>query len=306
MNQYHDRRAFLGLTVGLLGTGLLSHAMPAKKQKMQLAFSSIGCPDWPLDRIVKFARDKGYQGIELRGLLRELDLPRSSDFNGPDKIRAARKMVEDNGLKFVCLGASAPLHHPEGAKREQSIDEGKRFIDLAEALGCPYVRVFPNNLPKDQDKAVTLQLIRQGLQTLGDHAAKTKVAVLMETHGDLIQTADIAEVMQGVERPNVGLVWDFTNMWSITKEAPISVYPKLAPYIRHVHVKDYKMQDGKMRYTLLGQGMAPAFQALDLLQRAGYKGFYSFEWEKLWHPELEEPDTALEHYVQMMRSFENR
>jgi sugar phosphate isomerase/epimerase len=171
------------------------------------------------------------------------------------------------------LGASAPLHHPEGPKREQSIDEGKRFIDLAEALGCPYVRVFPNNLPKDQDKAVTLQLIRQGLQTLGDHAAKTKVAVLMETHGDLIQTADIAEVMQG---------------------------------IRHVHVKDYKMQDGKMRYTLLGQGMAPAFQALDLLQRAGYKGFYSFEWEKLWHPELEEPDTALEHYVQMMRSFENR
>ena len=306
MNQYHDRRAFLGLTVGLLGTGLLSHAMPAKKQKMQLAFSSIGCPDWPLDRIVKFARDKGYQGIELRGLLRELDLPRSSDFNGPDKIRAARKMVEDNGLKFVCLGASAPLHHPEGAKREQSIDEGKRFIDLAEALGCPYVRVFPNNLPKEQEKGMTLQLIRQGLQTLGDHASKTKVAVLMETHGDLIQTADIVEVMQGVERPNVGLVWDFTNMWSVTKEAPISVYPKLAPYIRHVHVKDYKMQDGKMRYTLLGQGMAPAFQALDLLQRAGYKGFYSFEWEKLWHPELEEPDTALEHYVQMMRSFENR
>jgi sugar phosphate isomerase/epimerase len=306
MNQNQDRRAFLGLTVGLLGTGFLSHAMPAKKQKMQLAFSSIGCPDWPLDRIVKFARDKGYQGIELRGLLRELDLPRSSDFNGPDKIRAARKLVEDNGLKFVCLGASAPLHHPEGAKREQSLDEGKRFIDLAEALGCPYVRVFPNNLPKDQDKAVTLQLIRQGLQTLGDHAAKTKVGVLMETHGDLIQTADIVEVMQGLERPNVGLVWDFTNMWSITKEAPISVYPKLAPYIRHVHVKDYKMQDGKMRYTLLGQGMAPAFQALDLLQRAGYKGFYSFEWEKLWHPELEEPDTALEHYVQMMRSFENR
>jgi len=306
MKLNQDRRAFLGLTVGLLGTGLLSYAIPAKKQKMQLAFSSIGCPDWPLEKIVKFAREKGYQGIELRGLLRELDLPKSSDFNGPEKIRAARKLVEDNGLKWVCLGASAPLHHPEGAKRDQSLDEGKRFIDLAEALGCPYVRVFPNNLPKDQEKAATLQLIRQGLQTLGDHAAKTKVSVLMETHGDLIQTADIAEIMQGVERPNVGLVWDFTNMWSITKEAPITVYPKLAPYIRHVHVKDFKMQDGKMRYTLLGQGMAPAFQALDLLQRAGYKGFYSFEWEKLWHPELEEPDTALEHYVQMMRSFENR
>jgi sugar phosphate isomerase/epimerase len=306
MNQNQDRRVFLGLTAGLLGAGMLSHALPRKKQKMQLAFSSIGCPDWPLDKMVKFAREKGYQGLELRGLLRELDLPKSSDLNSPEKIRVARKLVEDNGLKFVCLGASAPLHHPEGAKRDQSIDEGKRFIDLAEALGCAYVRVFPNNLPKDQDKTQTIQLIRKGLQTLGDHAAQTKVSVLMETHGDLIQTADIAEVMQGVERPNVGLVWDFTNMWSITKEAPITVYPKLAAHIKHVHVKDFKMQDSKMKYTLLGQGIAPAFQALDLLQKAGYKGFYSFEWEKLWHPELDEPESALEHYVLMMRSFENR
>jgi hypothetical protein len=129
MNQNQDRRAFLGLTAGLLGAGMLSHALPRKKQKMQLAFSSIGCPDWPLDKMVKFAREKGYQGLELRGLLRELDLPKSSDFNSPEKIRVARKLVEDNGLKFVCLGASAPLHHPEGTKRDQSIDEGKRFID---------------------------------------------------------------------------------------------------------------------------------------------------------------------------------
>ena len=28
-------------------------------------------------------------------------------------------------------------------------------------------------------------------------------------------------------------------------------------------------------------------------QMDGYKGYYSFEWEKLWHPEIAEPGNSL-------------
>jgi hypothetical protein len=37
------------------------------------------------------------------------------------------------------------------------------------------------------------------------------------------------------------------------------------------------------------------------LRNDGYQGYYSFEWEKLWHPELEEPEVALPAYVSAMR-----
>ena len=40
----------------------------------------------------------------------------------------------------------------DGADRDKSIDEARRFIDLANEINCPYIRVFPNNLPKDVDK----------------------------------------------------------------------------------------------------------------------------------------------------------
>ncbi len=135
---------------------------------------------------------------------------------------------------------------------------------------------------------------------LGDYAKGSDVSVLMETHGDLVKSDDIVHVMQSAAGDHTGLVWDVTNMWSVTKEPPAQVYPKLKKYIRHAHIKDLKMIDGKEHYTLLGQGEVPIFAAIDLLIKGGYKGYYSFEWEKLWHPEIEEPEIALADYPETM------
>jgi predicted xylose isomerase-like sugar epimerase len=51
----------------------------------------------------------------------------------------------------------------------------------------------------------------------------------------------------------------------------------------------------------MGQGEVPIFEAVDALSKSGYKGYYSFEWEKLWHPELEDPETALADYPLAMK-----
>jgi sugar phosphate isomerase/epimerase len=46
-------------------------------------------------------------------------------------------------------------------------------------------------------------------------------------------------------------------------------------------------------YVLFGEGEFPAAECLRLLQQAGYDGWYSYEWEKAWHPEIADPDVAL-------------
>jgi len=38
-----------------------------------------------------------------------------------------------------------------------------------------------------------------------------------------------------------------------------------------------------------------------LLAKNNYQGYYSFEWEKLWHPELPAPELALADYSQAMK-----
>jgi sugar phosphate isomerase/epimerase len=270
-----------------------------------LSFSTLGCPDWSFDKIIDFAKDNRYSGIEVRGILRQMDLTKVPEFSTDEAIAVSLKKMSARGLVFVDLGSSCALHFPKGEERTKNLDEGKRFIDLAQKLNCPFVRVFPNQLPKDRDRQESLNLIIAGLKELGEYASKSKVTVLLESHGELIYKKDLLFVMEGAGNPHVGLVWDVCNMWIITKESPEEVYALLKPYIRHTHIKDLKIENGKEEYVLLGTGIVPIFQAIDLLYKNHYPGYYSFEWEKLWHPEIIEPQIALADYpVAMRRHFE--
>ncbi len=273
----------------------------------KLAFSTLGCPDWSFDKIIDFAKANGYSGLEVRGILRQMDLTKVPEFSSPEAIAVSLRQMKDRGLSFVDLGSSCSLHFPKGAERTKNLDEGKRFIDLAMKLDCPYIRVFPNQLPKDRDRQESLNLITEGLRELGEYASKTNVTVLLESHGELIFKKDLLAVMEGAAHPHVGLVWDICNMWIVTKEPPEEVYAVLKPYIRHTHIKDLKMLNDKEDYVLLGTGIAPIFQAIDILYRNQYPGYYSFEWEKLWHPEIPDPQIALADYpVAMRKHFESR
>jgi sugar phosphate isomerase/epimerase len=298
---HSTRKEFLQTSAVLLATALTGTSFDIKKTKPLLAFSTLGCPDWTFQQIVDFAVQHEYKGIEVRGLQRQLDLTKSNEFSSTQNIEATLKLMKEKGLQFINLGSSATLHFPDGAEREKNLDEGRRFIDLAQKINCPYIRVFPNNFPKDQDRNVTMDLIVKGLLTLGDYAKGKNVSVLMETHGDLVKIENLEKIMQSATHPNVGLVWDVSNMWTITKEPPAQAYEKLQKYIHHTHIKDAKLVDGKLQYTLLGQGEVPIFEAISLLSKGGYKGYYSFEWEKLWHPEIAEPEVAFADYSKVMK-----
>jgi sugar phosphate isomerase/epimerase len=302
----YSRSVFLQNTGGLLALAMAGSAFDLKQHKPLLSFSTLGCPDWSFEKIVNFASANSYDGLEIRTIQRQLDLPACSEFSSPEKIATTRSFVKDKGLKIVNIGASSSLHHSDITERKKNIDEAKRFIDLAEQLKCPYIRVFPNDFPADQQRNATIDLIVKGLLELGDYAKGSDVSVLMESHGQVVKSDDLETILRAAEHTNVGLVWDIVNMWTVTKEPPGEVYQKLKKYIRHIHIKDVKMVKGKEQYTLLGKGEAPVFEGIDALNKGGYKGYYSFEWEKLWHPEIAEPETALADYPKKMLGHFNK
>jgi hypothetical protein len=42
---------------------------------------------------------------------------------------------------------------------------------------------------------------------------------------------------------------------------------------------------------------------VEVLAATGYTGCYTFEWEKVWHPELEEPEIAFADFAEFMRKL---
>ncbi len=272
------------------------------KEKYRLSFSTLGCPKWSFREIVAFAAQHHYQGIEIRGIQGEMDLTKCAAFS-KENIQDSLQLLEDHDLQIVGLGSSAKMHLKEETARKKNLDEAKRFIDLAARLKCRAVRVFPDKLPGEQSRKETMDLMSAGLTELGDFAKGTPVNVLLESHGDLVYADDIRLVLAQVNQKNVALIWDVFNMWVKTKEAPADVYAKLKPYIQHVHLKDGVLNDGKIKYVLFGKGEAPNQEALSLLAKSGYKGFYSFEWEKMWHPEIEEPEVAFPHFAKVVKDY---
>lgn len=299
-----DRRSFIrnsSLTMAgiFLSRPLSLNAGPAP----HFSFSTLGCPKWSFREIVDFAAEYGYNGIEIRGLQGELNLIQSPEFSSGERISSARKLAEDKQLKIICLGSSAQLHHADAAKRKSNLDEAKRYIDLAGKLDCPFVRVFPDTIPEGQDYDTTIGLITAGMKDLAEYAKGSGVSVLLESHGDITGTEVLLRIMRGSESPNSGMVWDICNMWSATRESPADVYGKLQKYIRHTHFRDIKYEGNKYRSVLFGMGEAPVEEAVKVLQKGNYDGYYSFEWEKLWEPGIEDPEIAFPQFITAIKKY---
>jgi len=93
MTPLQNRRSFIKNTTGLLAAGMSGFGFIENKKYPLLSFSTLGCPDWPIDKIIRFASDNYYKGIEIRGIQRELNLVKTSAFNSPAKIAETKKML---------------------------------------------------------------------------------------------------------------------------------------------------------------------------------------------------------------------
>jgi fatty-acyl-CoA synthase len=89
-------------------------------------------------------------------------------------------------------------------------------------------------------------------------------------------------------------------------ESADDVYAALGQRILLAQVKDARRDAGQAdgwQLTLLGEGEVPVRDMLGLLAAGGYQGWISVEWEKRWHPEIEEPEVALPQHLKLLSGW---
>jgi sugar phosphate isomerase/epimerase len=297
------RRDILTLATSLAAGARIGSSKPAGQ--LPIAVSTLGCPKWDWNSILRNTSQWGFAALELRGIQDQMDLPKCAEFSGT-RLKDTLRDLDAAGLVISDLGASAQMHEPDPAKRAKHIDEARRFIALAHELHAPYVRVFPNQFVPGEDKATTFARISDGLHELGEFARPAGVTVIVESHGEFRRAEDLIPILEGAKSKNVAFLWD-AHHTCVEGEKPADTFLQLGKYTRHTHLKDSVPITGKPKedrhYVLTGTGDIPVKETVRVLAKNGYKGYYCFEWEKRWHPEIEEPEVAFPHYAKTMRDY---
>ena len=269
---------------------------------MKLAFSTLGCPDRDLQQIVAGARKWGFEGIELRALRGSLELLSRAEF-AAEQIDETRAYLADERIEVCCVDTSCAFHSSDGNERSNQVKIALAHADLAAKLGASLIRVFPDRIQAGAEREETRDWIVTSLREVAERLPDG-VNVALETHGDFARTEYAAEIVTLANHPQVKLVWDVAN--SVAAGDSIQrAAQTVQPYLAHLHLRDAKPVSGSEHWlpVLAGRGRVSFADAVAAIRELEYDGFVSFEWEKYWHPEIEEPEIAMPDFINAIRKL---
>lgn len=266
---------------------------------MKVSFSTLGCPTWSWDDIVAMTKDLGFDGVEVRGIENEIYAPNCGPFL-PVNISNTNNMLKEKGLDISCLTSASYLFDKNNIDR--NMKEAIDYIALAEKIGCKNVRVLGDEQPYPGEN-IDVDFVGNNLIELADYAEGRNVDVLIETNGVFADSNTMLKLLKKVSKPNVGILWDVHHPYRYMNEKIEDTYNKLKPFIKHIHLKDSVMCDGKVNYKMMGHGDVPILDVLKLLKNDNYLEFISLEWVKRWNNKLEAPAIAFPHFINYVKKY---
>ena len=260
---------------------------------MKLSFSTLGCPAWDLNTICRRGREYGYDGVDFRGYLDTLDVTTLPAFT--TDAAATRKQLSDAGLEVSGVSSSITVCAPE--KWEGNLEEAKRTIAAAKALGAMNVRIYGGGDLTQHTREELGKIGCEGIEQILALDGAEDLHWLFETHDNWIKSADCRLLLDAIPNSAFGALWDMGHTPRVGGETPAETYAAIGPRIGYTHVKDavyepdhpQAMKDG-WRYVNPGTGQLPLTDAVNILRANGYDGWLMFEHEKRWHPNLPEPE----------------
>lgn len=274
---------------------------------MKPSFTTLGCPDWDLDSVIRNGSSFGYAAVDFRGLRDEIDVTKLVAFTS--NLAQTRRQLEDAGLA-VC-GISTSLKICDDTLAAENLEEAKRTIPIAAELGVPHLRVFGGGQPEGRSRADMADIGAQMMLRVLELDGADGFEWVLETHDEWIATADCRLLLDRVPSPAFGALWDIGHTARVGGEAPADSLDALGKRVYYIHVKDAvydtahprAMHDG-WRYVEPGTGELPLVEGLRLMKARDYDGYVMFEWEKRWHRDLPEPEEMFPKFIRWFRGLD--
>ncbi len=266
---------------------------------MKLAFSTLGCPDFSWVDICSMAKDLGFRGIEVRGLGSEISAVRAQPFTEAQLPETVKKLSELR-LEIPCLTSGCCLKFAENAEKNHA--EIVQYIMLASKLGTPYIRILADLEPHTTGE-VDDDVVLAALRRLVPVAEEKGVTLLLETNGVYADTARLCRLLDHAASDAVAALWDMHHPYRFAGEEPGKTVQNLGAYIKYVHIKDSVVEDGSIRYRMMGEGDLPVDDMMLALRSINYDGYISLEWVKRWADDLDDAGVVFPNFANYMSRY---
>jgi sugar phosphate isomerase/epimerase len=284
-----DRRTFLASGVALgaaASTSPLAAVEPIKRNglpkfKFSLAaysYRSLLSGKNASLTLSDFVRDCAKMGLEGA----ELTSYYFPDPTTESYLRTLKGECFRLGLDISGTAIRNDFGYPPGEDRSKWLAHTKTWIDRAEILGAPVIRIFAGHDKKGVSPEKSHSLMVEGMQECCDYAAEHGVFLALENHGGPTSTAaGLLALVRDVDSPWFGVNLDTGNFRS---EDPYADLAKAAPFALNVQVKVVIGGPG-------GKGSRPTDfgRIANILGEADYRGYVVLEYEEKGDPRQECP-----------------
>ncbi len=275
-----SRRSFLTMAAGVVAAPMSSRLVAAEAVP---AFK-ISLAQWSLHKAlfakqmkntdfpVMAKKDFGIDGVEW---VNQFWKDKATD---AAYVAELKKICEGEGVTSVLIMCDGEGHlgDPDDAARGKAVDNHKKWIEAAKALGCHSIRVNAHTAGKGTREEQAKRAV-DGLRRLSEVAAPYQIGVIVENHGQLSSDGGwLAGVMKDVGLKNCGTLPDFGN-FRLDGNAEYDRYKgvdELMPYAKGVSAKSHDFNEaGEETHT-------DYHKMLDIVvKKHGWHGFVGIEYE---------------------------
>jgi sugar phosphate isomerase/epimerase len=226
-----------------------------------------------LDFITRARKDYGLDAVEY---VNQFFMDKARD---PEYLREMTSRAEGEGVRslLIMCDSEGDLGDPAASERARAVENHRKWVEAAKALGCHSVRVNARSNPdlpyEEQEK-----LAADGLRSLCELADPHGIGVLVENHGGLSSNgAWLSAVMKRIAHPRIGTLPDFGNFR--LRETPEEWYDRyqgvaeLMPFARAVSAKSHDFDENGEETT------TDFMKMMRIVLDAGYRGYVGIEYE---------------------------
>ncbi len=185
-------------------------------------------------------------------------------------LESLRHLACQNAVTVSGVACGATMVQADAAKRAETLEQIKQWVDVTDRLGASHLRVFAGKLPQGVEKKQAIDWTVETMKAACEYSATRGIALGVEDHAGITQNADVClEIMERVGSSYARINLDITNFIATATQDVYAQIAACAPYAHVAHIRDHFSDHTPVDMDRVWR----------ILAEAGFRGYMSVEYE---------------------------